>query len=262
MVFGRSAYPKFGNIVILAGGAGSGKGFQKDKLLGIEGKSMDVDALKELAIKSTKFAQKVKDETGHDLKSFDLKKPENVSKLHEILSSVYNITGKADKAFFASVLAAPEDRKPNIIFDVTLKDMGKLESISRNVSELGYDKKNIHLVWIVNDFEVAIKQNQGRSRVVPEEILLATHEGAAITMKRILDMGDKLRKYLDGTIYLSFNKAKVDTEMAASEKGGTYITKANYIQVKKQGSAQLSSDNLEQSIKDKIKAYVPDTKTW
>ena len=28
ITFGKKAYPKFGNVVILAGGAGSGKGFQ------------------------------------------------------------------------------------------------------------------------------------------------------------------------------------------------------------------------------------------
>jgi hypothetical protein len=49
ITFGKSAYPKFGNIVILAGGAGSGKGFQKNNLLGIEGTNIDVDAIKELA---------------------------------------------------------------------------------------------------------------------------------------------------------------------------------------------------------------------
>ena len=34
ITFGGKAYPKFGNIVIMAGGAGSGKGFVKDKLVG------------------------------------------------------------------------------------------------------------------------------------------------------------------------------------------------------------------------------------
>lgn len=84
MIFGGRAYPKFGNVVLIVGGAGSGKGFQLDKLVGIEGKVFDVDALKMLAIKSNIFATRVKEETGHDLKQFDLKIPENVSKIHEI----------------------------------------------------------------------------------------------------------------------------------------------------------------------------------
>jgi hypothetical protein len=262
MVFGKSAYPKFGNIVILAGGAGSGKGFQSGKLLGIEGKTFDVDALKELAVKSTKFAAKVKEETGHDMKTFDMRKPENVGKLHDILASVYNVTNKHQQTTFASILASDAERKPNLIFDVTLKDLSKLESISRNVVELGYEKKNVHIVWIVNDINVAIEQNKNRSRVVPDEILMATHEGAALTMKKLLDMGDKIQKYMDGDIYISFNKVGVDVGVKKSGNGGSYIKDANYIKVKKQGQRQLSSKDLEDEVYNKIKNYVPKTDTW
>ena len=55
MTFGPGAYPKFGNVVILAGGAGSGKGMQKDKLLGINGVNLDVDAIKKLAASAPKL---------------------------------------------------------------------------------------------------------------------------------------------------------------------------------------------------------------
>lgn len=262
MVFGKSTYPKFGNVVILAGGAGSGKGFQKSNLLGIEGKSLDVDALKELAVKSNKFAQRVKDETGYDLKSFDMRKPENVSKLHEILSDVYNIVKGNERALFASILAAAPDRKPNLIFDVTLKSRSKLESITRNVQELGYDKQNIHIVWVVNKIGVAIEQNKNRSRVVPDEILMDTHEGAALTMKNILDMGDGLKKYMDGTIYLSFNAVGVDTTLEKSKRGGKYVKDANYVKVKDQGKPQLSSKDIGDDVYEKIKQYVPKVEGW
>lgn len=262
ITFGKSAYPKFGHVVIIAGGAGSGKGFQKSNLFGIEGKTLDVDALKELAIKSNKFAAKVKEETGHDLKSFDLRVPENVSKMHEILSNVFNIVKSNEKTLFASILAAAPDRKPNLIFDVTLKNRSKLESITRNVKELGYDSKNIHIVWVVNKVDVAIEQNQKRSRVVPEEILMDTHEGAALTMKNILDMGDKLRQYMDGSIYLTFNAVGVDTEVKKSGRGGSYVKDANYFKVKEQGKPQMSSSDLSDEILKKIKDYVPKVNTW
>lgn len=262
MIFGKTAYPKFGHIVIMSGGAGSGKGFQLEKLLGIEGKNFDVDNLKKLAIKSNLFAAKVKSETGHDIKSFDLKVPENVSKIHEILSDMFQLPKKHQATTFASILMADPDRKPNLIFDVTLKEMSKLESITRNAKELGYDSKNIHIVWVVNDVKVAIKQNKDRSRIVPEEILMDTHRGVAITMKDILDMGDKLKKYMDGTIYISFNHAGVDTEEEKSGKGGSYIKKANYIKVKEIGHTQLSSSDLSKEVFDKIKEYTPKINTW
>lgn len=52
ITFGGEAYPKFGNIVLMAGGAGSGKGFVLSNLVGLEGKVFDVDELKTLASKT------------------------------------------------------------------------------------------------------------------------------------------------------------------------------------------------------------------
>lgn len=240
----------------------SGKGFQSGSLLGIEGKVFDVDALKKLAIGSKKFSDRVKQETGHDIKTFDLRVPENVSKIHELLADVYRLPKNHESAFFASVLTQPEDRKPNILFDVTLRGMSKLESITRNVLELGYKKENIHIVWVVNDVKVAMKQNQARDRVVPEEILMDTHRGAAITMKEILSMGDRLKKYMDGDIWLTFNQVGIDTFQKKSDFGGSYIVGAEYIKVKSKGKAQLSPDKLHFGIYAKIKDYVPEVDQW
>lgn len=102
-----------------------------------------------------------------------------------------------------------------------------------------------------------MKQNKSRSRSVPEEILFATHQGAALTMKRILDMDDNLKQYMDGAIYISFNKIHSDVTTHRSSGGGSFIKSANYVQVKKQGQPQLSSGELSAAISAKIKAYVP-----
>lgn len=262
ITFGKKAYPKYGNVVILAGGAGSGKGFQLNKLLGIEGKVFDVDNLKQLAIKSDKFAKRIKDETGQDIKAYDLKNPEAVSKLHDILSSVYNLQKKNELVIFSDILTRPDERKPNLIFDVTLKDISKLESITRNVTDLGYDKKNIHIVWVVNDFNIAIEQNSSRERVVSDEIMLSTHEGVSLTMKKIIDGGNLIKKYLDGNVYISFNRVGVDVEAKKSKNGGFYIDKANYIKIKEVGGDIISTEDISDEILNKIKKYVPKTETW
>jgi hypothetical protein len=93
ITFGGKAYPKFGNIVILAGGAGSGKGFIKDNLVGLEGMVFDVDHLKLMAGKSEKIRKKVMDEFGVDIAeiSKNLRDPKNVSKLHEIIGDILRI---------------------------------------------------------------------------------------------------------------------------------------------------------------------------
>lgn len=262
ITFGKRPYPKFGQIVILAGGAGSGKGFVLKTLLGIEGNVLDVDALKALAIGSTKLASRIEQEIGVDIKDLKLNDPENVKKMHEILADVYGITKADQQRVFTAALAADEERKPNIIFDVTLKDTAKLEKITRNAQDLGYKKENIHVVWVLNDVEMAKQQNLERDRVVPSEILLTTHEGAAITMARIMEMGSDLAKYLNGDMYIVFNKRGEDTTTISSPNGGMYILDANYLQVKKKGKRIMDRSSLSDEIRNKIRDYTPNTPVW
>ena len=181
-----------------------------------------------------------------------------------------------EKLFYRSVLTAPVDRKPNIIFDMTFKELSKLEKVARDASKLGYDKKNIHIVWVINDIEVAKQQNAERSRVVPSEILINTHRGAANTMGDIINMGNTLKKYMDGDIVFAFNKVNVDSELVKSDRGGkkigmkddpkrtggSYVKDANYFYVKRAGKAPTPVDKLDKEIRMKIKSYVPKNVDW
>lgn len=262
ITFGGRAYPKFGQVVILAGGAGSGKGFTLGKILGIEGQTMDVDALKSLVIGSEKLAREIKTKTGHDVKTMDLRKPDNVATMHHIVADLFGISNKNQERVYAGIVSADADRKPNLIFDVTLKGMSKLASIARDVEKLGYMKENVHIVWVMNDVHIAIEQNAKRSRVVPTEILMDTHEGAALTMAKILNMGDSLKQYMDGDIWISFNKVGVDSEIKKSGNGGMFVVKSNYIKVKARGKKQKAVDELGKDLVSKISAYAPKTDTW
>lgn len=262
ITFGGQAYPKFGHIVILAGGAGSGKGYQTDKLLGIQGKVMDVDRLKSLSLRSAKIQQAAKQITGIDLSDMDLGNPDHVRTVHELLSDEMKVTSRYEQNLFAGIIAQPKDRKPNLIFDVTLKSMSKLESITRNVKALGYQPENIHIVWVVNDVTVALQQSRDRERVVPDEILINTHQGVAITMKLLLSMGDALQKYMNGDIWITFNRAGIDTNTQQSDYGGSYIDQANYFRVKQQGRGQIPPEKLSQNLYNKIREYAPKSVTW
>lgn len=264
ITFGGKAYPKYGNIVVMAGGAGSGKGFILSNLVGVEGKVFDVDELKTLASKTPAIKKRVADELGVDIENLaqNLKNPENVGKLHDIMGDYLNLDKRKERAFYRSVIAAPADRKPNIIFDMTFKELRKLEKVARDAEKLGYDKKNVHIVWVVNDIEVAKQQNQKRARTVPSEILVNTHRGAANTMGDIINMGNKLKKYMDGDIVFAFNKVGVDASLAKSGKGGSYVKDANYFYVKRQGKPPTSVDKLDKEIRAKIKSYVPKNVDW
>lgn len=308
ITFGKKAYPKFGHVVILAGGAGSGKGFTASALLGIEGRTFDVDAIKSLVMASTKIAKTIQDKFGVDVKNISLKDPENVKMLHALLADTNYLKGN-QKAFFSNLQNIPllanaksggtagiEDRKPNMIFDVTLKDFSKLKSISESALSLGYEKKNIHIVWVLNDIEMAIKQNAGRARVVPSDILMATHVGANQTFVDLIDKSSGLRNFMDGDVWISFNKFKVDSQLISPEseqdsvmwKGkerlitkvgkdervqskalptktsgkGMFLPQSLFVKVKDQGKATRGKKDISRASIRKIKEYVPNPEAW
>jgi hypothetical protein len=264
ITFGGQAYPNYGNIVVMAGGAGSGKGFVLSNLVGVEGKVFDVDELKTLASKTPAIKRRVASELGIDIEDLakNLKDPKNVETLHDVMGNYLQLDKRKERAFYRGVIAAPEDRKPNIIFDMTFKELSKLQKVAQDASKLGYDKKNIHIVWVVNDIEVAQAQNAKRARTVPSEILVNTHRGAANTMGDIINMGNKLKKYMDGDIVFAFNKVGVDAKLVKSGKGGSYVKDANYFYVKRAGKAPTSIDKLDKTIRQKIKSYVPKNVDW
>jgi len=276
ITFGGKAYPNFGNVVIMAGGAGSGKGFVKDNLVGLEGFVFDVDKLKTLAAATPAIQKRIKDEMGVDIQDLanNLGDGENVAKLHGILGDYLKLDDRRMAGLYASIMTASADRKPNIIFDVTLKDLRKLQNITNQVKSLGYQPANIHIVWVVNDVEVAIDQNAKRARTVPVEILINTHRGAANTMADILNMGKKLSSYMDGDIVFAFNKVGVDTEivkgtgagkkigMRGNTKGGMSVVDANYFYVKRAGKGVTPVAKLEKDIRAKIQSYVPKNVDW
>jgi hypothetical protein len=268
----------------------SGKGFIQSQLMGIQGKTFDVDALKSLAVKSEKIAQRVKKELGVDLSQFNvkgaLKNPETVSLLHGIIGDELKLPDKEKRAFFSSIMTADPERKPNVIFDVTLKSLQKFDNLISNVTRLGYDKKNIHLVWIINDIEIALKQNAERDRFVKPEILINTHVGAQQTVADVIKLGNKLKSYMDGDIVFAFNKVGVDTSYIKSPKkdaefkflttknkkgetvkvdvsgGGGYLKDANFFYIKRAGKAVMNFDDIDKDIRAKIRDYVPKGAEW
>lgn len=266
ITFGGKAYPKFGNILILGGGSGSGKGYQIKNLIGLEGKTIDVDRLKELALKSPLMLAKYP-----ELKNVNLKKPEDVFLVHNIVNKKEKLNTKMTTALKKSIFTSTT-QLPNLIFDTTLHEIDKLKEISEMALDLGYQKQNIHIVWVLNDIEVARQQNKERSRVVPDDILLQAHAGASKTFAEIIHDSETTRKYMDGDIWISFNVADKDVGMEVpsnkrpgefgkwmkgSKTAGNYVNKADYIKVKSQGKPVESSKILTQEILKKIKSYVP-----
>lgn len=237
----------------------SGKGFIINNLVGMEGKIFDVDALKKLVLNTDMIKSRVKKELNIDLDTYDLKNPEHVYSLHSIVDDYLDLVDKKEKAFIRSALTAPRNRKPNIIFDNTLKNIKKLHKIVNMCEMLGYESRNIHLVWVANKFSVAVDQNKNRERVVPDDIMIQTHEGASRSIKSLADIGEPLARL--GEFYIAFNQMNVDVEFKKSNNGGKAIVKsgADYVKIKEAGSSKVVFD--KRSI-EKIKSYVPNPEVW
>jgi hypothetical protein len=170
---------QYGQVVFLAGGAGSGKGFAASNFMeASKFKIRDVDELKKSAIKLAKLKG-----DNPEIANVDLGNADDVFRLHAFVkekgwkqSTLDNMLGDAKAG-----------KLPNIMFDVTLKDIGDITEVVPDLIAVGYQPKDIHVVWVLTNFYVAVQQNKERERRVPYDILLKTHTGAANTVSDMLN---------------------------------------------------------------------------
>ena len=265
----QKRHSHFGQAVILAGGAGSGKGTILKNLLDIKGKVFDVDELKSWMTRIPEWRkelQKALPGVDLDAKNF-LSTPENVAAAHNVAKNVLGIEGRQKKVIFDSIALADPTRKPNLIFDVTLKEIRKFDDIVKSVTAAGYQKQNIHIVWVLSELGAAIKNNRGRDRIVPDDILLDTHNGAADTMAEIIRQGSGMQGKIDGNIVVVFNtfvkwgSPDNDVQMKQKEvepnKTVQYVTKAMYVFLKKRGQPVLRLTEIKKELRQKILDTVP-----
>ena len=236
---GEIIYPKFNNVVILAGGGGSGKNFILDKLIGVEGRVVDVDVYKSLIFKTVSLKKQFEKDFQIKLKSEKQLNDSNlVNDLHNWLKEK-DLNGMELTAMENIIHQTVSDRKPNLIFNKTLKDYDDFIYITDRCVELGYDPKNIHLIWIATPTDEALENNEKRGkedgRNVSQRVLHATHNKVAGTMKFILDVTNDIDSF-DGDMWIVPNSRKTnDVDVQTSGYGGSYIEKDTNIKVKSSG---------------------------
>ena len=274
ITFGGKAYPDYGNVVVMCGGAGSGKSFVAKNVLGIEAKTLSTDDILPRLMKfedNHELSVEFKKLYGKTLAQCDLGEPEDCEALHNFVNQK-QFAKQQYGEMFGNIFT--QKQKPNIIFDVTLKKYPKIEDISGLCIIGGYVPENIHMVWVLNSFVNAKEQNAKRDRKVPEEGLIATHKGVANVMKEVLTMSKSLGM-IDGDIWIYFGSTNTgDTEMIQSDKGGSYIKDFVAVKIKEAGKQLDSFDQMmnkkvkiydkdhkflgETTLRDKINEYIPD----
>ena len=250
---------RYGQIVFLAGGAGSGKGFAISNFMEKEKfKIRDVDEWK-------KAFQKLADTTEKypEIKGLKLKNPKDVYKLHMFVKK----TGIKDKSLDLLLQDANARHLPNIMFDITMKDANDIGDVLPKLLEAGYNSKNIHLTWVLTNYAVSIVNNRNRERVVPEDIMLLSHEGAAKSMYDVIK--GKLPRGLNGGVRVVLNNRDntipwidPDTKkvMKDHKSGSVLVKDFTYLTFKKEGKTIGPETDVKRQLLGWIADNVPKTK--
>mgnify|MGYP003115837001 FL=1 len=249
---------RYGQIVFLAGGAGSGKGFAISNFMEKEKfKIRDVDEWKKGFLKLAQTRKQFS-----ELKGLQLRNPKDVYKLHMFVKE----KGIKDKSLDLLLRDSNTDRLPNIMFDITMKDASDIGDVLPKLIEAGYNPKNIHLTWVLTNYAVAIVNNRNRERVVPEDIMLLSHEGAAKSMYEVIR--GKLPRGLNGAVRVILNNREntipyVDPESKKpmkTEQGDIIVKDFTYLTFKKEGKSMGPELGVKKQLLGWISANVPKTK--
>jgi hypothetical protein len=236
-----------GQLLWLVGGAGSGKGFARTGFIENEKfKALDVDELKGLLIKLSKLGK-----ADPMLAKLNLRNPKDVEYLHKYVKD----RKLPEKKLTSLLKGATPGNLPNILFDVTLGREGKIEDLMARLLKLGYDKRNMHIVWVLTDYTLAVKQNQERPRVVSADIMLDTHVGTAKEMHKFLTEGTPAGLNGDIHVILGGNKNNIlykDKEgnpiLTGKKKNQVVIKTFTSVKVKEQGKRHDSKSEVTKKV--------------
>ena len=249
---------RYGQIVFLAGGAGSGKGFAISNFMEKEKfKVRDVDEWKKAFMKLADTKKKFP-----EIKGLNLKNSKDVIKLHQFVKD----KGIKEKSLDLLLRDVNAKHAPNVIFDITMKDTSNIDAVIPKLLEVGYNPKNIHLTWVLTNYAVAIVNNQKRPRVVADDIMLLSHEGAATSMYEVIK--GKLPRGLNGSVRVILNNRDntipyVDPDTKKPMKtsqGDITIKDFTYLTLKKEGKSIGPEMGVKRQLLGWIAANVPKTK--
>ena len=277
----------YGQVVFLAGGAGSGKGFAGSHFLDSAGfKVRDVDEMKkQLQILNRlgktdvetivrKYGKNIKpSDMEHinkvfgletkkgktvTLQNLNLKNPDHVMALHFLVKAM----GIKDKSL-ANMLGAANNPEvlPNIMFDITAKDLSDITDVLPQLKAAGYDPNNVHLTWVLTNYVTAMDNNRNRARMVPEDILLKTHEGAANTVWSLVTRA--LPKGMNGRVDVVLNNPQHTVFYKDADGNSVKGIAKGFLSlpVKKAGGGIIPEKVWKNTLFDWVKQNAPETIT-
>jgi len=197
-----------------------------------------------------------------EIKGLKLSNSRDVAKIHAFVKKL----GIKEKSIDLMLADANSRHLPNIMFDITMKDANDIEQYMPKLIKAGYDAKNIHLTWVLTNYAVAIVNNQNRERVVADDIMLLSHEGAATSMYEVIK--GKLPRGLNGSVRVILNNrdntipyVDPDTKKPMKTSQGNILIKDfTYLTIKKEGKSIGPEMDVKRQLLGWIAANVPKTK--
>ena len=162
---------RYGQVIFLIGGAASGKSTAIKKFIDSGSyKIVNPDDVKALMLRAAE-----KGLSGFsDLAGVNPNEPEGAAKVHARMRDT-----RISSRYSRRLTNDPtRSELPNLLFDRTFSFAGEIEKISQSLKRSGYDPKNIHIVYVFTDMEVALDQNRKRERTLGDDIIVMTGKGA------------------------------------------------------------------------------------
>ena len=241
---------KYGQIVFLAGGAGSGKGFASEKFMQKDlFRVRDVDEWKKAFIRLSSEMKRYS-----ELKGLNLRNPDDVFKLHMAVKKM-GIKGRSLQLLLRDVRP---DRLPNIMFDITFKDTDEIDEAMPMLLRAGYQPRDIHITWVLTNYHIAVKQNKERDRVVPDDIMIATHTGAATSMYNVIK--GNLPRGVDGQVNIVLNNKNNTIKFKSSDfadKKVENVQDFEYFRIKREGQRIDTSEKALEKVMTWVKSNIP-----
>ena len=271
----------YGQVVFLAGGAGSGKGFASKHFLDREMfKVRDVDKMKKqlqilnrigkididgilkkygknIPAKEIENIRSIQSQ-GFQLRNLQLKQPNHVRALHQLVKAM----GIKDSSLEKLLVGKDNpETLPNIMFDITAKDVSDITKVIPMLKKAGYQSKNVHLTWILTNFVTAMDNNKQRERMVPEDILLKTHEGAANTVWGLITKA--MPKGVNGRVDVILNNPKHTVKYKDADGNEVEGIAKGFLSlpVKKEGGGILPEKVWKEKLFNWVKNNAPDSIT-
>ena len=241
---------RYGQIVFLAGGAGSGKGFASEKFMQKDlFRVRDVDEWKKAFIKLSADMKRYS-----ELKGLNLRNPDDVFKLHMAVKKM-GIKGRSLQLLLRDVRP---DRLPNIMFDITFKDTDEIDEAMPMLLRAGYQPRDIHITWVLTNYHIAVKQNKERDRVVPDDIMIGTHTGAATSMYNVIK--GNLPRGVDGQVNIVLNNRNNTIKFKSSDfadKEVENVQDFEYFRLKREGQRIDTSEKALEKVMTWVKSNIP-----